>query len=137
MARTIVAVPQMFTDGILETGATTREIGLHVAFWENSVADRLCGESVRMGFEQRKTSWAVRSDSVDAAQWKREMRSIAAAPERLVRVVTGFAPERLDEPTGPNSNRVAIEYIHGVAEHSLYHGAQIKMLKRLAKEVAG
>ena len=114
-----------------------REIGLHVAFWENSVANRLSGESVRMGFEQQKTSWAVRSDSVDAAQWKEEVRSMEAAHERLVRVVAGFDPERLDEPTGPNSKRAAIEYIHGVGEHSLYHGAQIKMLKRLVKEAGG
>jgi hypothetical protein len=110
-----------------------REIGLQVAFWENSVANRLSGESVRMGFEQRRTSWAVRSDSVDEAQWKEEVRSMAAAHERLVDAVTGFDPERLDEPTGPNSKRAAIEYIHGVAEHSLYHGAQIKMLKMLAR----
>ena len=113
-----------------------REISLHVAFWENSVANRLSGESVRMAFPQRKTSWAVRSDSVDAAQWKEEVRSMTAAHERLVRVVAGFDPGRLDQPPGPNTKRTAIETIHGVAEHNLYHGAQIKMLKTLAKHAS-
>jgi len=85
-----------------------REIGLHVVLWENSVANRLSGESVRVAFEQRKTGWVVRSDSVDAAQWEKEVRSIATAHERLVNAVTQFEPGRLDEPLGPNSKRIAI-----------------------------
>ena len=112
-----------------------REISLHVAFWENSIANRLSGESVRVRFKQRKTGWPIRSDSVDAAQWKDEVGFVSVTHERLVRTVASFDPCRLDQPPGPNTHRIAIEFIHGIAEHSLYHTAQIKMLKALAKHV--
>jgi len=110
-----------------------REISLHVAFWENSIANRLTGESVRVPFKMRKTSWAARSDSVDAGQWKDEVAFVKAAHERLVGAVAGFDPARLGKPLEPKSKRIAIEFIHGAAEHSLYHAGQIKLLKTLAK----
>jgi hypothetical protein len=110
-----------------------REIALHVAFWENSVANRLAGGATRAEFEQRTTGWPTRLETLDAAQWKREVRLVKACQQDLVRSVTTFDPRRLDEPLGTKSTRPAIEYIHGVAEHSLYHAAQIKMLKTLAK----
>lgn len=111
-----------------------REIALHIAFWENSVAGRLSGQSNRLEFRQRKTGWAARTDSVDQAQWKEEMALVATVHERLVQVVTAFDPRRLDKPPGPNTERIAIEYIHGVGEHTLYHTAQIKMLKTQSRK---
>lgn len=109
-----------------------REIALHIAFWENSVANRLSGESVRMGFAQRKTSWSVMLDAVDPAQWKEELAMVKAAHARLVAAVTGYDPARLDEPPDTRIVRPAAELIHGVAEHSLYHAAQMEALKTLA-----
>ena len=111
-----------------------REIALHIAFWENSVINRLTGESARLDFEQWTTGWPVRVEALDAAQWKREVRLVKACHEDLVRAVTAFDPQRLDRPLGTKSSRPAVEYIHGVAEHSLYHAAQIKMLKTLARK---
>ena len=114
--------------------SNVREIALHVAFWENSVANRLTGGTARAEFEQRTTGWPVRVEApLDAVQWKREVRLVNACHAYLVRAVTEFDPRRLDRPLGTNSKRPAVEYIHGVAEHSLYHAAQIKMLKTLAK----
>lgn len=110
-----------------------REISLHVAFWENSVANRLSGESVRVGFSQRKTGSPKRLDVIDAADWKAEVKFVAATHHRLIRIVTDFDPARLDRPIDSNTNRVAIEFIHGIAEHGLYHAAQIKMIRLLAK----
>jgi len=113
-----------------------REIALHVAFWENSVANRLTGGEVRLEFERREGGWPVRRDSVDEHRWKDEVRLVVACHRYLVRAVAGFDPRRLDEPLGERSSRPATEYIHGVAEHSLYHAAQIKMLKGLAKRAS-
>ena len=112
-----------------------REILLHVAFWYNSVSNRLTGEEVRLEFERRDGGWPVRRDSIDEPSWKEEVRLAKACHRYLIRAVTEFDPRRLDEPLGERSKRPAIEYIHGVAEHSLYHAAQIKMLKTLAKEL--
>jgi len=113
---------------------SVREIALHVAFWETSVANRLTGEALRVGFEQRKTGWPVRVDAVETSEWKDEVRLVRSCHARLVGAVAAFDPQRLDAPLGTRSTRPAIEYIHGVAEHTLYHAAQIKMLKTLAQK---
>jgi hypothetical protein len=110
-----------------------REIALHVAFWENSVANRLAGTDHRVAFEARTSGWPKRLNAVTQADWRSEVRKVASAHERLVAAVTGFDPRRLDEPLSERSTRTAISTIHGVAEHSLYHAAQIKMIKTLAK----
>lgn len=110
-----------------------REIALHIAFWENSVANRLSGSSVRVGFKQRKTGWPVRFDSVDEEQWKSEIGFIKTIHKHLTDAVTNFDPSILDKPLGKQSKRNAIEFIHGVAEHRLYHTAQMEMTKKLAR----
>ena len=110
-----------------------REIALHIAFWENSVANRIGGENVRAGFEQRKTGWAIRCDSIDEMQWKNEMGFVKAAHKRLTDSVMGFDPRMLDQPAGKRTTRDAMGLIHGVAEHSLYHTAQMEMIKTLAE----
>ena len=111
-----------------------REIALHVAFWETSVANRLSGEAERLGFEQRETGWPARANAVAPTQWKDEVRLVRACHDRLVRAVAAFDPQRLNAPLGTRSKRPAIEFIHGVAEHTLYHAAQVKMLKTLAQK---
>lgn len=110
-----------------------REITLHIAFWENSVANRLSGENMPAGFAQRKTSWAATLETLDAPQWKAEIDLLKATHERLVRILTGFDPRLLDQPIGKRTTRPAAEYIHGVAEHSLHHATQIEMLRTLAR----
>lgn len=109
-----------------------REIALHAAFWNNSIANRLTGESHRVKFAQRKTSWPRRIDQLDEAQWRDEVALVASTHERLVAAVSAFDPSALDRPVGGRTTRIAIEFIHGIAEHNLYHAAQIKLMKLLA-----
>lgn len=109
-----------------------REIALHIAFWENSVANRLSGESVRVGFEQRKTGWARLLDAVEEEQWKREVDVLKTAHARLIGAVMRFDPALLDQPAGERTTTSAAQLIHGVAEHSLFHTAQMEMIKKLA-----
>jgi hypothetical protein len=110
-----------------------REIGLHIAFWENSVANRLSDKRVRLELEQWKTGWIIRSDEVEEKQWKSEIELIKEVHGRLVEAVMHFDPDMLDQPAGKQTARNAIEFIHGVAEHRLYHTAQMEMIKTLAK----
>ena len=107
---------------------------LSVAQAREALQRRLSDQSNRLEFRQRKTGWPVRTDAVGEAQWKEEMALVATVHERLVQVVTAFDPRRLDKPPGPNTKRIAVEYIHGIGEHTLYHTAQIKMLKTLARK---
>ena len=47
--------------------------------------------------------------------------------------ITHFDPDKLDQPAGKQTTRNAIEFIHGVAEHRLYHTAQMEFIKTLVK----
>ena len=109
-----------------------REIALHIATHENALANRLSGQNLLVGVKQNKFGWANRLDALSDVQWKSELELIKSIHERLVAAVTDFDPEMLDQPVGKNTNKPAILYIHGIAEHSLYHTAQMEMLKTLA-----
>ena len=111
-----------------------REIALHIAFWENSVANRISGKIFLVGFKQRKTGWALMLEAIDAKQWKSEVDLIKATHGRLVEAVMHFDPGRLDQPAGKNTARSAAETLNGISEHSLYHTAQIEMIKTLARQ---
>ena len=52
---------------------------------------------------------------------------------RLTEAVIHFDPDKLVQPVGKQTTRNAIEFIHGVAEHRLYHTAQMDLIKTLAK----
>lgn len=110
-----------------------RELALHIAFWENSVANRLSGKRHNIGFQQHKTSWPIKLDSIDEAQWKDEIKLVKLIHKRLTDAVMNFDPDLLDQPVGKQTTRNTIEFIHGVAEHRLYHTAQMDMIKTLAK----
>jgi uncharacterized damage-inducible protein DinB len=113
-----------------------REIALHIAFWENSVANRISKKIYLVGFKQRKTGWAFMLDTIDEKQWKSEIDLIKATHGRLVEAVTNFNPDLLSQPAGKRTIRNAADILHGVAEHSLYHTAQMEMLKTLAVKKA-
>jgi hypothetical protein len=114
-----------------------REIALHIAFWENSVANRLSGTSNKVPFSARTSGWPTRLDDIAKDKWRGEVRLLTNAHSRLVHAVERFDPAKLDDPpVGSRASRPAIAYIHGVAEHSLYHAAQIKMLKQLHATIA-
>lgn len=111
-----------------------REIALHIAFWENSVANRVGETNALAGFKQRKTGWALMQDTLDAKEWKNELNLIKAAHGRLLEAVMNVDPDLLDQPVGKSANRTVADIRHGVAEHSLYHTAQIEMIKTLASK---
>jgi hypothetical protein len=106
-----------------------REIALHIAIHENGVANRLSGKNVLMGFKQWKFGWVVRCDALDEKQWQDEIDQVRATHERLVAAVTGFDPNLLDQTVGKKTIISAAEFIHSIGEHSLYHTAQMEMLK--------
>lgn len=110
-----------------------REIALHVAFCENGVANHLSGQKVSLKFKQRKPGWALMLEEVAKAQWKDELTLVKLANTRLVDALTAFDPEHFYQPLVKGSTRPAAEYVHGVAEHSLFHAAQMEAIKTLAK----
>jgi hypothetical protein len=116
-------------------GNNIREIALHITFWENSVANRISGIKVLAGFKQRKTGWAIMYDAIDEKQWKSEIGLLKATHQRLTEALINFDPGMLEQPVGGRTAKNIIDVIHGVAEHSLYHTAQMEMIKTLAKHI--
>ncbi len=106
---------------------------VHVAFWQNSVGNRLSSETIKFAPRVTPQRWPPAVDTLSADQWKETVALVARTHRRLVSVVADFDPAALDRPPRGTTNRRAIEYIHGIAEHNLYHGGQINILKRLAK----
>ena len=111
-----------------------RDIALHITFFENAVANKLSGETLPVEFDLRKRGWAVTCDAVDESQWRSERRFITATHERLAEAVRSFDPRKLDQVASEKTGMTVMEFIHGVVDHTLYHTAELKLLKTLAKQ---
>jgi hypothetical protein len=111
-----------------------RDIALHITYFENAVANRLSGTDLPVEFDLRKRGWAVTCDALDEKQWRSERRFMQATHERLAQGVKGFDPRRLDQVASEKSGMTAMELIHGIVDHTLYHTAELGMLKKLAKQ---
>jgi hypothetical protein len=66
-------------------------------------------------------------------QKKNKISQIIGIHQRLAEAVKELDLDKLDHPVGKLTTRAAIEFIQGVAEHRLYHTAQMGMIKSLAK----
>ncbi|MCA3004626.1 MAG: DinB family protein [Planctomycetaceae bacterium] len=125
-----------------------REIALHVAYWNFNVGNILTGQSAFLDVPQRTAGWVEPVSELSEGQWARERTLVEISFLFLTDAVRDFDPARLDEPP-PGSGaadgrkpakpltRPAAQYIHGIAEHNLYHAAQIKALKLLAAGMDG
>jgi len=111
-----------------------REIALHITYFENAVASKLSGTDLPVEFDLRKRGWPVVLDAVDSRQWGAERRYIEATHERLAEAVRSFDPRKLDEVASEKSGMTVMEYIHGIVDHTLYHTAELSLLKTLAKQ---
>jgi len=112
---------------------TIRDIALHITYFENAVANKLSGADQPVEFDLRKRGWPVTCDAIDEGQWISEKRYIKATQERLAEAVRSYDPRKLDQVASEKSGMTAMEYIHGIVDHTLYHTAQMSMLKMLAK----
>jgi len=113
---------------------TIRDIALHITCFENAVAGKLSGTNHPVEFDLRKRGWPVVCDVIDHKQWMSERRFMKGTRERLAEAVMSFDPRELDLVASEKSGMATIEYIHGIVDHTLYHTAQLQMLKTLAKQ---
>ena len=111
-----------------------RDIALHITYFENVVANRLTGTDLPVEFELRERGWPVTCDALDEGQWRSERRFMKATQERLGAAVRSFDPRKLDQVVSEKSGMTAMELVHGIVDHTLYHTAELKLLKTLAKQ---
>ena len=105
------------------------QVAMHIAFWENSVANKLIGQTRRFpyGFIP---FWPPAPAPLTNQQWKIDLALARESHLRLLDIVTNYDPLALDRRPKRIKKRPTIQFIHGVAEHNLYHNAEIKMIKK-------
>lgn len=110
------------------------EIVMHTSAWLGAVRERIEGHYVR---EPAEGDWQVVTDASDEA-WAATLANLERNHAELLRVVTEFTDDKLDTLLGTERDRATgagvsvYVTLHGTAQHSLYHAAQIAILKKTA-----
>ena len=96
------------------------ELALHVATWDRTVANRLKEWNGRDPSEVKDTTEAA---------WKSARETLASAHRELEEAVSSWPEDHLGE-TVPDKPYSVYVMLHGAAQHELYHGGQIALLKK-------
>lgn len=111
---------------------TIGEIAMHALAWIEEVTRRLSGAPAHL---PERGDWPA-PESGTPAEWAALLDLIRQAGESLDQAVAAFAAERLldrvDGPVLEPSVGSGVSYasmLHGLAQHTAYHGGQIALLK--------
>jgi uncharacterized damage-inducible protein DinB len=108
------------------------EIVLHVSGWKKTVHQRLEGQRVRLPEEG---DWPPVADTSERA-WQETLLKLKARHDALLAAVRGLVEARLEDVLLTESSRETgggvscYVTLHGAAQHDLYHGGQISLLKK-------
>jgi uncharacterized damage-inducible protein DinB len=108
------------------------EIVLHVGGWKRVVHRRLEGEQVKL---PKEGDWPEVTDASEQS-WQKTLARLKARHDALLNVVRGLTDARLEDVLITESSRETgggvscYVTLHGVAQHDLYHGGQISLLKK-------
>jgi uncharacterized damage-inducible protein DinB len=108
------------------------EIVLHVSGWKRVVHRRLEGEAVRLPEEG---DWPQVRDAGEQS-WQQTLAKLKTQHEALLTAVRRLDEARLDDVLLTESSRETgggvscYVTLHGAAQHDLYHGGQISLLKK-------
>jgi hypothetical protein len=107
------------------------EITLHIHVYAQAALGAVQGASMPKIYGTAQ-DWPSVSDKSPAA-WKAATDKLFHTAEQLSRAIEGFSDERLkDMVPGRSGPHYDFYYLlHGIVQHSLYHGGQIAMLKRI------
>lgn len=111
---------------------TIWEIVEHAAAWKDTVRRRLEGEDITTPVNG---DWPVIDDQSRAA-WSGAVQRLEDRHAQLMAAVREMTDARLDEVLATERSREtgggvsAYVQLHGVAQHDLYHAAQIALLKK-------
>ena len=108
------------------------ELIVHAAYWKYRVIRRL-DDSVTDAFTFTGSNFFARPVEPTAAALKADVQVLRDWHGRLLEVVEAIDPASLDAPAGSEWNRR--ETILGIAAHDAYHAGQIRLLRRMWKEV--
>lgn len=108
------------------------EIVSHVSGWKRTVQQRLAGQAVRLPEEG---DWPQVLDASEQS-WQEMLSQLKARHDALLAAVRGLDDARLEDVLLTESSRETgggvscYVTLHGAAQHDLYHGGQISLLKK-------
>jgi uncharacterized damage-inducible protein DinB len=102
---------------------TIWELVLHMAAWLRIARERLSATSVRDASDAE--NWPSMEGS-----WEGAKAALAVETTALEEAILGFPEERLDERAPAAQPQTFYVLLHGVIQHSAYHGGQIALLKK-------
>lgn len=117
--------PEQAAGRPIANGHTIWELVLHIAGWERVVTRRLEGHRV----DQPEEGDFPAVDSFSAEAWTETLARLDSAHEALIESVSGLSDEMLKQTVIGKDYPIGI-MLHGVAQHSAYHGGQIGLLKK-------
>jgi uncharacterized damage-inducible protein DinB len=112
----------------LKSAHTIWEIVLHIAAWDDAVRRRTAGQAVNLTDKENFPPILDKSESA----WRAAMDHLKKAHDELVKAVSSFPDDRLQEPV-PGKREPYYNYYYmfsGIVQHELYHAGQIVMLKK-------
>jgi uncharacterized damage-inducible protein DinB len=108
------------------------EIVAHVSGWKMTVHQRLEGQLVRL---PKEGDWPPVVDTSEQS-WQQTLTKLKARHDALLIAVRGLDEARLEDVLLTESSRETgggvscYVTLHGAAQHDLYHGGQISLLKK-------
>lgn len=111
----------------LASGHTIWELVLHVDVYVRAALEAATGGAMSKIYGTEK-DWAAVTGSGPEA-WAQQTEQLFRAGDRLAAAVEGFDDSRLNDKV-PGREYDFYFLLHGVVQHSLFHGGQIAMLKR-------
>jgi DinB superfamily len=103
------------------------ELALHIELWARIADEALKGVPMPKLYGTEK-DWPVVTDKSSQA-WSATRTQLFQTGQALAKSIAAFSDERLSE-TVPGRNYDFYYLLHGIVQHSLYHGGQIALLKR-------
>jgi DinB superfamily len=109
---------------------TIWEITLHIEVWVRAARASMQGKPMPAFVENMapEVNWPW-IKATGAAAWKSATAKLVQTAEELAAAIEQFGDERLGE-TVPGRNYDFTHLLHGIVQHSLYHGGQIAILKK-------
>ncbi len=108
------------------------EIVAHLSGWKRTVQQRLEGRLVRTPEEG---DWPQVTDTSEEG-WRETLAQLKARHDALLAVVRGLEDARLADLLVTEASRETgggvscYVTLHGIAQHDLYHGGQISLLRK-------
>jgi uncharacterized damage-inducible protein DinB len=108
------------------------EIVAHLSGWKRVVHRRLEGQLVRL---PKEGDWPQVADTSEQS-WQETLERLKRRHDALLIAVRGLDDARLEDVLVTESSRETgggvscYVTLHGIAQHDLYHGGQISLLKK-------